>query len=158
VLRWWGGESRVEPSGGFVVVMAGGGLGGGVLGFFLWRWWRRGIGLDGDWLCLICVRSKKRKVEAISGVCRLGRTPYIPATYARTKDYPSSYLPFYKVSQYTYIPPMQSMQISRNSDIPGTYIALKRHFCFIQSRLPPFWYTVKTNHYTVVRGLVPKPR
>jgi len=33
VLRWWGGESRVEPSGGFVV-MAGGGLGGGVLGGF----------------------------------------------------------------------------------------------------------------------------
>ncbi len=60
------GESRAEW--GFVVVMAGGGLEGGVLGFFLWRWWRRGIGggvfLFFGWrlvMSYICVRSKKKK-------------------------------------------------------------------------------------------------
>lgn len=61
VLRWLGEESRVEPSGVLVVVMAGGGLEGGVLGsFFCGGDGVEGLEgffffLDGDWLCLTYV-------------------------------------------------------------------------------------------------------
>jgi len=67
VLRWWGGESRVEPSGVFVVVMAGGGLGGGVLGVFFCG----GGGVEGlvwmetGYVLHMCEIQNKRKVEVI---------------------------------------------------------------------------------------------